>query len=361
MKNLKKLTAVLLTLTLAAGVAGCGASKNSSTSSAQSSTTAETSAAGETSEQTEQTPADTTELQKVVIGTTGLDGSMTENAAVAQKEKFFEEELAKVGYYPEYQAFAQQGPAINEAFSSKAIDFAGYGDLPALTAKSNGIDIKVIATTNSNMTYSIVVANDLEISSVADLKGKKVVVGFGTAPYKFFSDLLEKNGLKLTDVEIVNSATDGPTMLPAKQADAFVTAAGPALLYQTNGIGKVFDVSDESGDLSSLFVLAGRTEYIEEHPEVAQALVTALQRAYEFAKENPDKVYEDLATQNLPAEIQKQVYPDTTFAAFNPEITDAAVKNAEGLQAFLKANNIIKNDVNVKEFLDASVYENAVK
>ena len=355
MKNLKKLTGILLALTLVAGVVGCGDSKDNNVKT-------ETEVTETATDNTDESGSnDTTELKKVVIGTTGLDGSLTENAAIAQKESFFEEELEKVGYYPEYQAFAQAGPAINEAFSSKAIDFAAYGDLPAVTAKSNGIDIKVIATTSSNMGYSVVIDNDLEISSIADLKGKKVVVGFGTAPYKYFSDLLEKNGLTLEDVEIVNSATDGPTMLPAKQADAFVTAEGPALLYQASGIGKVFDTSDVADELSSLFVLAGRTEFIEENPEVAQALVTALQRAYEFAQENPDKVYEDLATDSFPAEIQKQVYNDTSFVGFNPEIDEKTVEKTEGLVAFLKANSIITNDVAVDEFLDTSVYEKAVQ
>lgn len=347
MKNLKKVTGILVALTLAVGVIGCGASKNNNVT--------------EKADKTENASNENKELKKVVVGTTGLDGSMTESAAIAQKEKFFEEELEKVGYYPEYQAFAQQGPAINEAFSFKAIDFAAYGDLPAITAKSNGIDIEVIATTSSDMTYSVVVDNDLKISSIADLKGKKIVVGFGTAPYKFLSDLLEKNGLTIDDVEIVNSATDGPTMLPAKQADAFVTAEGPALLYQANGIGKVFDTSDVASELSSLFVLAGRTEFIKENPEVAQAFVKALQRAYEFAQENPEKVYEDLATDSFPAEIQQQVYADTTFAGFNPAIDDATLKKAESTVYFLKTNNIITNDVKVDEFFNTAVYEKAVQ
>ena len=347
MKNIKKFTGILLALTIVFGVTGCGSSKDNNVT--------------EKAAQTETASTENKELKKVIIGTTGLDGSLTENAAIAQKEKFFEEELEKVGYYPEYQAFAQQGPAINEAFSSDAIDFAAYGDLPAITAKSNGIDIEVIATTSSNMAYSLVVNNNLDISSIADLKGKKIVVGFGTAPYKFLSDLLEKNGLTINDVEIVNSATDGPTMLPANQADAFVTAESPALLYQANGIGKVFDTSDVASELSSLFVLAGRTEFIKENPEVAQAFIKALQRAYEFAQENPDKVYEDLATDSFPAEFQQQVYTDTTFAEFNPAINDTTLKKAESTVSFLKENNIITNDVNVDEFFNTAVYDKAVQ
>ena len=94
---------------------------------------------------------------------------------------------------------------------------------------------------------------------------------------------------------------------------------------------------------------------------MAQAFIKALQRAYEFAQENPDKVYEDLATDSFPAEFQQQVYTATTFAEFNPAIDDTTLKKAESTVSFLKENNIITNDVNVDEFFNTAVYDEAVQ
>jgi sulfonate transport system substrate-binding protein len=172
--------------------------------------------------------------------------------------------------------------------------------------------------------------------------------------------LLEKNELTVDDVEVVNSSTHGPTMLPAKQADAFVTSYGPALLYQANGIGTIFE-TEEDDDLASLFVIAGRSEYIEKNPEAAEAIVKALERAYEFAQENPEKVYEDLATDSFPIEIQKQAYSDSSFESFNPVIDSVVEERAEDMISFLKSNNLITNDVDVSEILDTSVYEKALQ
>ena len=107
--------------------------------------------------------------------------------------------LAKVGYKPDYQGFAQAGPAINEAFAAKSLDFAVYGDMLAITAKSNGVDVKIIASVSSQQDYAIVIGNQSDIKSVSDLKGKKIAVGFGTVTYKYLEDLLGLNGLGIGD------------------------------------------------------------------------------------------------------------------------------------------------------------------
>ena len=64
--------------------------------------------------------------------------------------------LAKVGYKPDYQGFAQAGPAINEAFAAKSLNFVVYGDMPAITAKSNGVDVKIIASVSSQQETSLI-------------------------------------------------------------------------------------------------------------------------------------------------------------------------------------------------------------
>ena len=40
--------------------------------------------------------------------------------------------------------FQEAGPAINEAYASSELDMAIYGEYPAATAYSNGVDIRII-------------------------------------------------------------------------------------------------------------------------------------------------------------------------------------------------------------------------
>ena len=135
MKNLKTIlkktilsvTAVSLATGLTAGLAGCG-----------------------TSTQSTQGRSTGSEKQVLRIGVGGSEesGYVLELAALANKNGYLEEELNAAGYTVQFVPFASAGPEINEALASGAVDAAIYGDFPAFTSKSNGIDTTVVATVN---------------------------------------------------------------------------------------------------------------------------------------------------------------------------------------------------------------------
>lgn len=351
MKNYKKILGVLLVSVLFLGAIGCGSNTKKDNLDVKENSSTQQSGT--------ETTASSGELKKVTIATTGTDGTLTEVARIAQSKGFFEEELAKVGYTPDYQGFAQAGPAINEAFAGGTIDVAFYGDLPAVTAKSNGVDIKVIASDTAQLDYAILGAEDTEIKEVADLKGKKIAVGFGTVTYKYLDDLLKQNGLSISDVKIVNTSVDGPTMLSSRQVDAFVTQYGAGVAYQAAQVGKVIFSTKDTPELAGELILAARSEFIQSDREAAVAIVKALYDAYDFAKDSPGEVYDIVATKNFPTEIQKQVYTDKTFAAFNPEINDNTKKNLSDIQEYGVNNQLIKSEINIDDFMDVSISEEA--
>lgn len=95
-----------------------------------------------------------------------------------------------------------------------------------LTAcQSSGIDVKIFASYSANYPFAVLAGKNSGIKSVKELKGKKVAVGFGTTPYMFLSRQLSNNGLSIHDVEVVNTAADGPAMIASGQVDAVVTRA----------------------------------------------------------------------------------------------------------------------------------------
>lgn len=303
---------------------------------------------------------DTKELKKVVIGVMGDDGFMTESALIAQKEEFFEKELEKAGYYPEYVGFAGAGPALNEAFAAGEIDVAFYSELPAITAKSAGINIKIIASSSSEQKYALSVADNSGINSVEDLIGKKIVVPFGTAVYRYVTLLLDEHGISLEDVELVNSATDGPSMLTAGEVDAFATSYSLVLTYETSGIGMLLEDSISNYNQESAFVLAAQTEFLAENEQAAIALIKALNHTYEFSVENPTAAIEDSVKDTTTLEIQTKVYSDTSFSYFNPEIDSQLIQRIKDVISFSKENEIISNDVDVNALIDTSYYKKAV-
>ena len=117
---------------------------------------------GNTQTNTSNTTSDTDGSQqsneKVIrIGSPTTDGTqLVENAGLAYKLGYLDEELEKVGYKAEYVGFAQGGTAINEAFASGQLDVAFVGDVPEIIAKSNGLEVELFANLNSEAEMGIV-------------------------------------------------------------------------------------------------------------------------------------------------------------------------------------------------------------
>lgn len=336
---------LLLTVLLGAALAivGCGSSANQGTS-------AGTEVAKEASSESA-----TQELQTVKIGATAATAQLSENAFLAQNLGYIDEELEAVGYKAEYIGFAGAGPAVNEAFAAKEIDYAFYADFPAITAKSNGVDLKVIGVGNQEMNYALLVTDKSGIKSAADIDGKKIIATPGTILYKYFVELCEANSIDPNNVEIVNAMTDAQTVLASGDADGLITSLGGAKMYEAMGLGKI--VVDSTSDLNqaSGFTLTGRTEFVEANTDVNKALLRALKRSAEYAQANPDEAYKLMSTEASPEAVLKSTYAyDTSFSYFSPELSDKYMERAQKVYDFAKSNSLLGGDVDLDELFDST-------
>ena len=155
---------------------------------------------------------------KIGVGDSEDSGYVLELAALAKENGYLDEELGNVGYTVEFVPFASAGPEINEALASGAVDAAIYGDFPAFTSKSNGIDSTIIATVNQRMQYGVLAGND-EIKTAKDLEGKKVIYLQGSVQQYFWEKYAEANGIDTSKVEVINS-TDTASLLQTGAAEA---------------------------------------------------------------------------------------------------------------------------------------------
>jgi sulfonate transport system substrate-binding protein len=125
---------------------------------------------------------------------------------VVIRDGWLKEELAKRGVALALTPVptAVGGPLINEGFSGKRIDFAAYGDFPAIIAVSGGVPLKLVAPMGQGQNSYLVVRNGLGAKSIADLKGKRIALHRGRPWELPFSKLIDASGLKLSDFKIVN-------------------------------------------------------------------------------------------------------------------------------------------------------------
>ncbi len=300
--------------------------------------------------------------EKVIkIGSPTTDGTqLVENAGLAYKLGYLDEELEKAGYKAEYVGFAQGGTAINEAFASGQLDVAFVGDVPELIAKSNGLDVELFANLNSEAEMGIVAGKASGLKEPKDLKGKKVVAAYGTVTHVYLNNLLEANGLSLDDVEVINDIANGGTLVAAGNADAVVSTGFGVWQMSNSGVGDVLTTSQGDADLSAQFLAIGRSQYLSENKEAAEAIIRALQRAKEFITENPQDAYEALATEDAPKELYEKVYPEASgFDKFDPQIQSEQVDRLNKLGQFLQTNGIISQEVKAEDFVNNTYYDEA--
>jgi sulfonate transport system substrate-binding protein len=287
--------------------------------------------------------------------------TLIESSAIAKSQGFFEEELAKVGFKPEYSTFAQAGPALNEALAVKAIDFGMYADFPQLVLFDKGVNVRVIAPVTTASHYGIIAGTNSGIKTPKDLEGKKVIVPKGTILQKVFEDVVEEYGLDINKIQQLNAVADQLSVYSSGEADAVVATAFTMLVLQSQSGGEIVFSTLNKPEWSTVVTVVGRGEFLDQNPDVAKALIRALYRAYEYAQGNKDGAFQALATELSPPPLIAELYSfDTSFSYFKPEFTGADIAKVDSVNTFLFEQKLIAQKVDLNKFIDRSYYE-AVK
>jgi sulfonate transport system substrate-binding protein len=97
------------------------------------------------------------------------------------------------------------GPVQLEALNVGAIDFGDVGEAPPIFAQAAGAPLVYVAATAPRPKLeALIVPKDSPLRTVADLKGKRVVYNKGSNVQFFLAKLLDKQGLKYTDVQHIH-------------------------------------------------------------------------------------------------------------------------------------------------------------
>ncbi|OTG84159.1 nitrate ABC transporter substrate-binding protein [Acinetobacter sp. ANC 4558] len=179
---------------------------------------------------------------------------------------------------------------VNESFINNKIDFAFYGNLPAVVLNASGIRTQLIVPGNIGNNIYLVVPPNSPAKNIHDLKGKKIALHRGRPWEINFSQLIESEGLNFKDFQIINlNPQAGAAALSAKSVDAFFTLSD-ALTLQDRKLGKIIWSSQSlPAEWKMRAELWGRQSYIEQHPKVTQQLADATVRAMYWISQNKDE------------------------------------------------------------------------
>jgi len=159
-------------------------------------------------------------------------------------------------YKVEWSEFAA-AQTLLEAISAGAVDVGGAGDAPFLFAYANNPKLKVVQAYLSGSNGSgvaVVVRKGSPIRTAADLRGRKIATGKGSIGHYLLLRVLQRAGLKPSDVQMIYLAPgDAKAALSSGAVDAWATWTPFTSMETTQG-GRV--VADGAGLMNSYGFLA---------------------------------------------------------------------------------------------------------
>jgi NitT/TauT family transport system substrate-binding protein len=285
MKLLKRRAAVVSVVALALALAACSGSGEPNTPDTPDSTA--TSAGGETSGPPKELTPFEFQLQQPPNGS---------NAGFAS--------AVEQGFYANHgldvKILAGTGSSVTAQMVAAGQANIGYADSTATTQLiSQGAPLVVLATILQSNPNEVIALADSGISSIADLKGKKVGTPVPSSQATMLPLFLEANGLSATDVELVNLApTSLVQSLLQNQVDAILGSIDTyQVQVEAQYDGEIFTAmfADNGVATVSTSIFANK-DWAAQNAEAVKAFVAGSLEGWKFATEDPEASIEDLKT-----------------------------------------------------------------
>ena len=215
-----------------------------------------------------------------------------------------EKKLAPLGFGVKWVEFPA-GPQLLEGLNVGAVDVGYVGEAPPIFAQAAGARFVYFGhDPAAPRAEAILVAKDSPIRSVAELKGRKVALNKGSNVHYLLVKQLEKNGLKLSDIQPVYLApADGRAAFESRNVDAWVIW-DPFQAAAEKATGARVLADGTPNVVSNHQFYLGERGFVERHPKVIQALFEDSVAQGIWLKKNLRQAAEIIAPlQGLPVDV----------------------------------------------------------
>jgi sulfonate transport system substrate-binding protein len=214
-----------------------------------------------------------------------------------------EEKLKPLGYKVSWTEFPS-GPPLLEALNVGAIDFGVTGETPPIFAQAAGAPLVYLAyDPPAPQGEAILVPKDSPLKSVADLKGRKVVLNKGSNVHYLLVKALEKAGVKYTDIQPVYLApSDALAAFSSGSVDAWVIWDPYEAAAEASTGARV--LADGSGVVANYQFYFTSKSFLAHDAKAVDVVLEALNEADDWAKNNIEAVAAQLSPSvGLPASV----------------------------------------------------------
>lgn len=189
------------------------------------------------------------------------------------------------------------GPQLLEALNVGSIDVGHAGEAPPIFAQAAGAKLVYLAhEPASPRSEGIIVPKDSPLQSVAELKGKTIVLNKGSNVHYLLVKQLEENGVAYKDVDVKYlPPADARAAFEKGSVDAWVIWDPFLAAAETATGGRV--IANGEGVVSNHeFYLATR-EFAEKYPDLVELLLEEADKIDAWSKEHPRELAEKLSPQ----------------------------------------------------------------
>ncbi len=281
-------------------------------------------------------------VEKISIGATTQELSTL--IWIAEEKGYFEEN----GLDATVKAY-DTGIETKNALLAGEVDVADTVDFVIASLALVGTDFKVLASIDTASIDYITARKDSGISSLGDLKNKRIGIKLGSSAEYYLGRTLIFNNLSLQDVELVSlHPPEMPEAIERGEVDATITWH-PHNYHIKNSLGDNAIVWSAQGGQDVYWVIFSKDEFVQKYPEKIKRLLNALIQAEEFVKHNNLEAKEIIARRvNLDLPYIESVWSDFHFVVDLPQ---TMIILMEDKTRWIFENNLTDNPV-VPNYLD---------
>ncbi|RFP18929.1 MULTISPECIES: sulfonate ABC transporter substrate-binding protein [unclassified Duganella] len=242
------------------------------------------------------------------------------------------------------------GPVLLEGLNVGSIDFGTVGEAPPIFAQAAGANLVYIGNEPpSPSSEAIVVPKDSKIRSLADLKGKKVVLNKGSNVHYLLVKALEKAGLAYKDIEAIYlPPADARAAFERGSVDAWVIW-DPFLAAAEKQLGARVLADGKGLVANHQFYLASRS-YAEKNPEIVRIVLDEIAKVDAWGEKNQKEVAVILAAQTGLA-VDVVALAATRYAYGVKPINAAVIEQQQKVADAFSNLKLIPKAIVVKEAL----------
>jgi len=247
------------------------------------------------------------------------------------------------------------GPQLLEGLNVGSVDVGHVGEAPPIFAQAAGANFVYIGNDPAAPeAEAIVVPKDSPLKTVADLKGKKVVLNKGSNVHYLLVRALEKAGLKYSDIQPVFLApADARAAFEKGAVDAWAIW-DPFLSAAERQLG-VRQLADGRGGVANNYLYyLGERRFAERRPDVVKALFEDSAEQGQWIKSNLKQAAAIIAPiQGLDADIVESALRRYQFGV--APVTDAIASEQQRIADVFFELKLIPKTIRIADALKPAV------